>query len=210
MNYFLYTTSFVTEDEVKNYKGLDSYRYFVAGWVQKMDWKVYNDVVLIRDRVKHSYRVSQPPLQPWVIVQKNGTVVCGHCTCMAGLAETWSHVGAMLSWTETAVRIRDEATYTSKIYVWLMPTPVSNVPYLCLKDIKRRQKSHSPQASSAVTSHECAPSAEELSTFYTELASCSNKSNLLFTVAPHNVEFIQSIDHLPRALQGCMTLITSN
>ena len=83
-----------------------------------------------------------------------------------------------------------------------MPTPVSDVPYLRLKDIKRRQKSHSPQASSAVTSHECAPNAEELSAFYTELASCSKKSILLSTVAPHNVEFVQFIDHLPRALQG--------
>ena len=75
---------------------------------------MYKDVVLIRGSVKHSYRVSQPPLQPWVIVQNNGTVVCGHCTCMAGLAETCSNVGAVLYWTETAVRIRDEATCTSK------------------------------------------------------------------------------------------------
>ena len=103
-----------TKDEVKNYKSLDSYKYFVAGWVQKTDWKVYKDVVLIRGSVKHSYRVSEPSLQPWVIVQNNGTVVYGHCTCMAGLAETCSHVGAVLYWTETAVRIRDEATCTSK------------------------------------------------------------------------------------------------
>ena len=75
---------------------------------------MYNDVALIRGRVKHSYRVSKPPLRPWVIVQKNGTVVCGHCTCMAGLAETCSHVGAVLYWTETAVQIRNEATCTSK------------------------------------------------------------------------------------------------
>ena len=68
----------------------------MAGWVPKTDWKVYNDVVLIRGRVKHIYRVSQPPLQPWVIVQKNGTVVCGYCTCMAELAETCSHVGVVL------------------------------------------------------------------------------------------------------------------
>lgn len=81
VNYLLYTTSFVTKEEVKNYKSLDSYKYFVAGWVRQINWKVYDDVVLIRGKVKHSYRVSQPPLQPWEIVQKNGTVVCGHCTC---------------------------------------------------------------------------------------------------------------------------------
>ena len=88
--------------------------------------------------------------------------------------------------------------------VWLMPTPVSDVSYLRLKDIKRQQKSHTPQASSAVTSRECTPNAEELSAFYTELASCSKKSILLSTVAPHNVEceFVQSTDHLSRALQS--------
>ena len=86
--------------------------------------------------------------------------------------------------------------------VRLMPTPVFDVPYLHLKDIKHQQKSHSLQASSAVTSHECAPSVEQLSAFYTELGSCSKKSILLSTVAPHNVEFVQSIDHLPRAFQG--------
>ena len=103
VNYLLYTTSFVTKEEVKNYKSLESYRYLLAGWVQQTNWKVYSDVVLIRGKVKHSFRVSQPPLQPWVIVQNSGTVVCGHCTCMADLAETCSHVGAVLYWVETAI-----------------------------------------------------------------------------------------------------------
>ena len=33
MVYLLYTTSFVTLEEVKNYKSLQSYKYFTAGWV---------------------------------------------------------------------------------------------------------------------------------------------------------------------------------
>lgn len=78
--------------------------------------KTYSDgdVILILGKVKHSYRVSLPLLQPWVVVQNNGTVVCGHCTCVAGLAETCLHVGAVLYWTETAVRIRDGAACTLK------------------------------------------------------------------------------------------------
>ena len=31
--YLLYTTSFVILEEVKNFKSLQSYRYFIAGWV---------------------------------------------------------------------------------------------------------------------------------------------------------------------------------
>ena len=67
---------------------------------------------------------------------QSGTVVCGHCTCMAGLTETRSHVGAVLYSVETAVRIQDETTCTSKTNAWLMPTPVSEVP---ISATKRRQ-----------------------------------------------------------------------
>ena len=120
---------------------------------------------------------------------------------MAGLAETCSHVGAVLYWVETAVRIREDTTCRSKKNAWLMPTPVSDVPYLRLKDIKCQQKCVQ-QAPHTATSCKYAPSAEELSTFYAELASCSKKPIILSVVAPHNVKFVQSIDHLPRALQS--------
>ena len=53
-----------------------------------------------------------------------------------------------------------------------MPTPISEVPYLGLKDVKHHQKPHGPQASNIVEIINCTPSAEELSGFYTELAGC--------------------------------------
>ena len=34
-------------------------------------------------------------------------LVVAHCTCMAGLAETCSHVGAVLHWVQTAVRVNN-------------------------------------------------------------------------------------------------------
>lgn len=75
--------------------------------------------------VKHGYRVSKPPLRPRVMVQlwmvlwcvatsptmgngtiMNGSVVCGHCTCMAGLAETCPHDGAViLDWDVLGIAI---------------------------------------------------------------------------------------------------------
>ena len=85
-----------------------------------------------------------------------------------------------------------------KIYV----VPVSEVPYLRLKDVKHHQKPRGPQASNILEFNNCTPSAEELSGFYTELVGCSKKSIILSTVAPHNGEFVQSIDHLPKALQS--------
>ena len=71
----------------------------------------------------------------WVVVGSNGNVLVAHCTCMARLAETYSHVGATLHWVETAVRIQDDTPFTSKENKWLMPTPVKDILYLELRDI---------------------------------------------------------------------------
>ena len=85
--YFLYTTSFTTLEQVQNYKSLDSYKCFIAGWVIEHKWKIVNDCCLVIGNVNHSYALSATPLHPWVVVKSSGVVVCGHCTCMAGLSE---------------------------------------------------------------------------------------------------------------------------
>ena len=108
--YLLHTTNFVTLEEVKNFKSLQSYGYFTSGWVLEHKWKTFNEVSLIIGKVNHSYSVSSPPLQPWVIVKQNGAVSCGHSTCMASHGETCSHIGALLYWVEYTVRRRDETS----------------------------------------------------------------------------------------------------
>ena len=57
---------------------------------------------------------------------------------MAGLAETCSHVGAILHWVEAAVRIQKNVACTSKENKWIMPTPKENIPYLELREINFR------------------------------------------------------------------------
>lgn len=54
---------------------------------------------------------------------------------MACLGELCSHVGALLFAVEAAVRILESETCTSAPCQWLMPTPVSNVPYQKLREI---------------------------------------------------------------------------
>ena len=115
--YLIYTTSFVTSEEVRNYKGLASYKYFIAGWVLDVKWKPFEgnlDCTLMIGKVRHSYSSSHTPLKLWVLVKSNGSVNCGHCTCMAGQGETCSRVGAILYWVETQVRMRDHTSCTSK------------------------------------------------------------------------------------------------
>lgn len=137
----LNTTRFVTLEEVKNCKSLESYKYFVSGWVLKARWKVYicQELVLVSGRVRHSFSASKAPLEPWAIIRCNGAVLAGHCTCMAGLAETCSHVGALLYWVESAVRIQETAC-TSQDDMWITPNPVEKVPYLQLRTLISSQQ----------------------------------------------------------------------
>ena len=144
--YLPYTTSFVTLEGVKNYKSLHNFKFFISGWVLEVEWKKYSEegIVLIIGKVRHSYAANKTPLRPWVLVRCNGTVLFAHCTGMAGLAETCSHVGAVLHCIETAVCIRDDTTCTSKENKWLMPTPAQSIPYLPLSEMNfsapKRQK----------------------------------------------------------------------
>ena len=78
----IYFTSFVTLEEVKNFKSLQIYKCFTAGWVIDHRLKIFNEVCLIVGKINHSYAVSLAPLNPWVIIKNNGTVVCGHCICI--------------------------------------------------------------------------------------------------------------------------------
>ena len=132
--YLLHTTSFVSFEEVKNYKSLQSYKYFTSGWVLEVEWKTYSEeeIILILGKVRHSYASNKPPLHPWVLIKRNGAVIVAHCTCMA---ETCSHIGAVLYWVEAAVHVNMSATCTSKENTWLMPTPTENIPFLKLSQI---------------------------------------------------------------------------
>ena len=207
--YLLYTTSFVTLDEVKNYKSLQSYKYFTSGWVLEVEWKKYREegVVLIIGKVRHSYAANKTPLRPWVVVRCNGTVLVGHCTCMAGLAETCSHVGAVLHWVETAKRVRDETPCTSKENKWLMPTPAKSIPYVQLSEIDfsapKRQKVKSPSTPSATVSTITPPSQSEKDDFFHEISQEQRKKPLILSVIkPYSDKFVHSSDHLPQLLHG--------
>ena len=136
MTYLLYTASFVTLEEVKNYKSMQSFKMFVSGGVREVEWKIYGSYVVFGAKVDHSYSTTKKPLRVWVIVHSDGPVEVGHCTCMAGLGETCSHVGALLHWIETAVRCSDDTACTSKENEWIgRSRGGSSLPHLTLREI---------------------------------------------------------------------------
>ena len=205
--YLLYTTSFVTLEEVRNYKSLASYKYFTAGWVLDISWRNYvdSDCTLVTGKVRHSYS-SKTPLRPWVIVRSNGSVVSGHCTCMAGQGETCSHVGALLYWMEARVRIRENTPCTSRENKWLMPSAVKDIPYLMLKDIdftsaEKKMKCDPPKdenTTATFTTTTMPPTARELSDFFDEIA--TSKPVILSITEPYSDGFAQSSEQMPQAL----------
>ena len=54
-----------------------------------------SDLYIVTARVRHYQRLSETPVKAWVAIEHVGTVLCVHCTCMAGLGEVCSHVAAI-------------------------------------------------------------------------------------------------------------------
>ncbi|KAG0445051.1 hypothetical protein HPB47_000995 [Ixodes persulcatus] len=83
--YYLLHTKACDMEDVKAYKSLDSYNYLKSGWV---------GAVLVHE-VDQGTSVNRTN-NVWVCAKKDGEVITGGCTCMAGKAQVCSHVGAVL------------------------------------------------------------------------------------------------------------------
>lgn len=81
-------------------------------------------------QVRHSQRLNEKALDVWLIVDTDGSILTGHCTCMAGTSETCSHVGAILYAVEHAYRTSEELSVTDVKALWPVPSTskVVNVP----------------------------------------------------------------------------------
>ena len=73
---------------------MDSYNYFVSGFVKEVGAKVFSNTCLLVGRFSHSQKLSETPPIAWVIAKMGGKVLSAHCNCMAGLGEACSHIGA--------------------------------------------------------------------------------------------------------------------
>ena len=130
--------SSVTKEELKAYKSLQGYQYFVAaGWVGAVvGFNATTDgrKQFVKARVRHSQSVSAALLQPWVAAETNGTIICAHCTCMAGLGEACSHIAALLFAQESRSKFEKDVACTSVPCQWLAPS-LRSVEYSKISDI---------------------------------------------------------------------------
>ena len=142
----------------------------------------------------------------------NGTVECGHCTCMTGLAETCSHIAAILYWLETTIRISANTSCTSKPNKWLppsLPNACKQIPYLTLEEfesISQWQCNADIFSNAWENVAKQTPSTEDLQEFFSQLNDVADrKPGILSLVPPYSSKFVQSAQHLPPALQGMYT-----
>jgi len=112
--YLIDTPGVFTRESMKNRKSLEAHNQFSSGWVQTVFHYVpssSSDIFIMKADVKPSQRLNDPPHTPWISINKTTTaVINAHCTCMAGLGESCSHVAALLFKVEAAVR----AGYTQR------------------------------------------------------------------------------------------------
>ena len=70
---------------MKNRKALESYNQFQSGWVSAAKHFVTDpDVTILTAAVMHSRALNECKLNPWDAAQKDGSVMCAHCDCIAG------------------------------------------------------------------------------------------------------------------------------
>ncbi|XP_062603415.1 uncharacterized protein LOC134265178 [Saccostrea cucullata] len=193
VNYLVYSKSAYTFEDFKAYKSLEAYNQFVCGWVTDVCHSVINCKHLLLAKVRHSQRMNDPPLKPWVIAEKCGTIDTAHCNCMAGLGEACSHVGALLFYVDAAVKIKNSKTVTEEPAYWKLPSGLQKVQYKPIKDInfqsaKAMKKTlednittgNTPRRAGGIMLPDVPPPTEgQISTFLRKLHSNNTKSVIL-------------------------------
>jgi len=149
-------------------------------------------------QVMHSQRLRETPLKPWLIADKSGKIICGHCNCMAGLGETCTHVSALLFYIDTKVRVRDSRTVTQEAAYWKLPTSMREVTYLPVSQMDfTSAKSKKKQLDSFVCNSVVltpgkrqvkdvpTPTNEDLKAFFQNLSQAGSKAAVLTVVPEH-------------------------
>ena len=204
-NYLIESPSVYTGKLLKAYKSLDAYNFFASGWVDNVsvtEIQSCRHTYLITALVRHSQKISATPVQAWVATKQDGRVVCGHCTCMAGLGEVCSHIAAILFTVEANTKHKQATTSTSLPCSWLPPTfrSVSFAPIAAINfnlPVHGQKQIMVPSTDNATgspvkqqkTVTTPAPSEEELQKLYAQLSK-SGKPVLLSIVPTHSDSYV--------------------
>lgn len=141
----------------------------------------------------------------WVALKKNGEVVFAHCTCMAGLGETCSHVAATCFYLEAAVKMESNVACTSKSCSWSKPkskmAEFSEVQGIEFSNPNKRRRQVFDGACTKPHVQKIIyvtppPNHSDFKSFYNGLHKISAKSVVLSVTSPFTTNFVPtSIKH---------------
>lgn len=149
--------------------------------------------------------MHEPPLNPWIAAEQTGTVLTGHCTCMAGLGETCSHVAVLMFAVMSGVRMRDDMPCTSLPCQWLQPAQTKKICCSELSSIDlfspimQKRKILSPVdvnvVSKAMSGHCNAadtpkPTRKEIADFLDKLKEVNPRAAVLPVAPKHSEDFV--------------------
>ena len=83
-SYLIDTKATYTKEKLRAYKSLDAYNYFFNGHVRTVYHLSRSSHDILKAKVNPSQRSADKNHEAWILVEHNGTVITGHCTCMAG------------------------------------------------------------------------------------------------------------------------------
>ncbi|KAJ8973105.1 hypothetical protein NQ317_006331 [Molorchus minor] len=89
----------------------------------------YAEKVLILGTVMHSQRLGERHLKPWIVANEDGTILCAHCDCIAGIGETCTHVCAVLFSIDDCFRKESESILDSSWKNW-RPKKVQDIDFV--------------------------------------------------------------------------------
>ena len=213
-----------TRQQLKAFKSLESYRYHEAGFVLELKQWYPKDkrFFLAKSRVKHGQSQNETPVKVWLATAQDGEILFGHCTCMAGLGEVCSHVGATLYHLEAHVTLIKERSCTSRPCQWVIPPSVKGVPYAAGSDIdfkkpkpKCSQKSNSSQTTTCATSSTSSETpttssrtptypplnSDEQNNLYKLLAETGTRPAILSVIPQYSDNYVPISASLPSSLQ---------
>ncbi|KAL7298198.1 hypothetical protein TKK_0009193 [Trichogramma kaykai] len=132
MTYFVLTHNVFSAKQIKAYNSLEAYKYYTSGFVHSVKHVKINNYTVVLSNVKHSQKMNEKDLKPWIILFSNGSIKTAHCTCMAGLGEACSHVAATLFYIYC--HENDSLSCTDKLSTWKVPKTAKKVEFKQVQD----------------------------------------------------------------------------
>ena len=212
--YLINYPSMYTKTSLKAYKSLESYKYVQSGLVDEVKVKkLKGDTLLVHGLVRHGQSMfTKKQNQAWIGIQKSGDIINAHCTCMAGLGETCSHVGALmfyLLFTMDYYKRHFTDSITSDPNGWL-PPKINNVEFALLCDIDFRDKSKDDKKRGNADDDDEPPTKVKKSiprlsdvdkdNFYFCLSKANPNSAILRLIEGYNDRFVPAAKKLERVL----------